>query len=349
MPSSNISENQSLGAPASNDPFGSVELQRRRYDAALEFSSLLQMRLSAHQGKDHAGTILSVAAWLTGTSLYRSMQYRHDLAPGVIMLSNEVNEAWPTLLNLFLYYCQRNGVELKPEKFILNTPEEHKPQIELWQAQDQFQDCYNEIMRKHGLDYLNSARAGVIVCAMEFYYHCTHAREIDPNIAAGLIASGIVTAAKTAPAPFQSESPNFTPRQKGPSRNLPMFDIIPTIARNSTAGAGTRLVLGEGMASMREALNRGGKYILIHPDVLSTFQANDIDAFAVYAAAMQMEIASGIPQIDFAGPDVEVLLQQWSGRSERELPLHIRQIKWLKDNGRKSGYRQRGNSWILIQ
>ena len=337
MPSSDVFEKEPPSERAANDPFGSVEMQRKRYDAALEFSNFLQERLPTPEGKVHAGTVLSVAAWLTGTSLYRSMQYRHDPAPGVIMLSNEVNEAWPTLLNLFLYYCLRNGVELKPDKFILETPEAHKPQMDMLQTQEQFQDAYNAIMRKHGLDDLDGARAGVIICAMEFYYHCTHAREIDPNIAAGLVFSGIVTAAKTVPAP----------RQTDPSRNLPLFEIIPTIARNSTAGAGTRLVLGEGIASMREALNRGGKYILIHPDVLSTFQANDIDAFAVYATAMQMEIASRIPQIDFAGGDVEVLLQQWSGKCETELPIHVRQIKWLKANARKSGYQQIGNSWVL--
>lgn len=98
---------------------------------------------------------------------------------------------------------------------------------------------------------------------------------------------------------------------------------------------------------MREALNRGGKYILVHPEVLSTLQANGIDAFPVYAAAIQMEIVSGIPQIDFTGGDVDLLLQQWSGRSESELPLHVRQIQWLRDNAGRCGYRQVGNSWIL--
>lgn len=349
MPSSDVFEKQPQYEPAAYDPFGSVEMQRKRYDAALEFSSLLQKRLPAPEGKVHAGTVLSVAAWLTGTSLYRSMPYRHNPAPGIIMLSNEVNEAWLTLLNLFLYYCQRNGVELKPDQFILKIPDAHKPQMEMRQAQEQFQDAYYAIMRKHGLDYLDGARAGVIVCAMEFYYHCTHAREIDPNVAAGLVVSGIVTAAKTVPPPLKQEGAKPAQQQTSQPRKDPLFDVIPTIARNSTAGEGTRLVLGEGMASMREALNRGGKYILIHPDVLSTFQANDIDAFVVYTAAMQMEIASGIPQIDFAGADVDGLLQQWSGTCERELPLHVRQIKWLKENGRKSGYQQRGNSWILMQ
>lgn len=345
MPSLDLLEEQPQCEPADNDPFGSVELQRKRYDAALEFATLLQETLSAPEGKVHAGTVLSVAAWLTGTSLYRSMRYKIQPEPGTIMLSNEINEAWPTLLNLFLYYCQRNGMELKPEQFILNVPEEHKPQIEILQAQEQFQERYYEIMRKHGLDYLDGARAGVIVCAMEFYYHCTHAREIDPNLAAGLISSGIVTAAKTVPAPLK---PGETARgQTDPPRKNPLFDVIPTIARNSTAGSGTRLVLGEGMASMREALNRGGKYILVHPDVLSTLQANGIDPFPVYAAAMQLEVASGIPQIDFTGADVDLLLQQWSGRSETELPIHVRQIQWLKDNALRCGYRQVGNSWIL--
>ena len=120
-----------------------------------------------------------------------------------------------------------------------------------------------------------------------------------------------------------------------------------SIGQNSTAGAGARLVIGEGWASMQEALNRGGKYILVHPDVLRLLKVNNIDTFLVYAAAMQKEMAAGIPQIDFAGADANRLLQHWNGRSEAEAPIHVRQLKWLKDNAKTSGYEQSGNSWIL--
>jgi len=62
-------------------------------------------------------------------------------------------------------------------------------------------------------------------------------------------------------------------------------------------GNGTRLVLGEGMAPMSEALKNGGKYILVHPEVLRKLEENGVDGFLVYEAALKMELASKIPQI----------------------------------------------------
>jgi hypothetical protein len=322
------------------DPFGLPETQKQRYDAAMEFDALLQESFVNRDKNAHAGTILSVAAWLTGTCLSRALRSRQDPAPGALVLPGEVDESRTALMSLFLYYCRRNGIELKPEQFSVQIPHEHRPHLGLPRARQVFQKRFDEIMRKHGLDELDSARAGVMVCSMEFYYHCMHVRDIEPHVAAGLVSLGILTGVRTAPQCLPSTVAD-------PDRNKYLFDVMVSIAQNSTTGAGNRLVLGEGPASMREALNRGGKYILIHPDVLSLFDANDIDAFTVYTAAMQMEIESRIPQIDFAGADVDMLLQQWSDRSEGELPIHVRQIRWLKANARKSGYEQCGNSWRL--
>ena len=346
MPLLDLSQESTKPEPV-QDPFGSPDLQRQRYDAALEFDAILHENFSAPNGKAHAGTILSVAAWLVGTSLYRSLRYSQVHDPGTFVHSSEVNEDWQALMNLFLYYCQRNGIELKPDQLILRVPEEHKPQIDLPQAQEKFQDLFNRIMKKYGLDYLEGARAGIIVCSMEFYYYCTHARAIDPNVAAGIISMGILAGAKSPPLAMRSECSKPDQTQTDHPRHSYLFDVMVSIAQNSTAGAGTRLVLGEGRASMQEALNRGGKYIRVHPDVLSLLRANNLDVFLVYAAAMQKEISSGIPQIDFAGADVDRLLQQWNGTSEAEAPIHVRQVKWLKDNAVKSGYVRCGNSWLL--
>lgn len=127
--------------PASMDnPFASPELQKKRYDAAVEFLGVLQKEFLAPNDNGHAGTVLAAAAWLAGTSLYRSLGYQHDHTPGGMVLSNAVNEKWPTLMNVFLYYCCQDGFNIKPDQLVLHIPDEHKPQRDIIQVQEQFQD-----------------------------------------------------------------------------------------------------------------------------------------------------------------------------------------------------------------
>jgi hypothetical protein len=342
MPLSDLFKKSPRKEPAGDDPFGSSELQKKRHDAALEFLNILQRNFLSPDGKGHAGTVLSAAAWLAGTSLYRSLNYKGDPAPGTVMLSNEVNKVWPQLMNLFMYYCQRNGIALQPDQLVLQIPDEHKPQIEIRQIQEKLQDQYNAIMKKHDLDYLDGARAGVIICSIIFHYHCTRARDIDPEVAAGIVSMGILEGAKTAPPPLKPESSSTSA-----SQNNQPADLLKSIAQNSTDGSGARLVLGEGMTPMQEALHNGGRYILVHPEVSNQLKQNNIDPFLVYEAALYTEIASSIPRIDFAGVNVDELLQSWSGKPEEQAPIHVRQALWLQRNANQFGYEKSGNSWTL--
>lgn len=344
MPLSDLFKKSTRKEPAGDDPFGSPELQKKRHDAALEFLNILQRNFLSPDGKGHAGTVLSAAAWLAGTSLYRSLNYKGDPAPGTVMLSDEVNKAWPQLMNLFIYYCHRNGITLQPDRLVLQTPAEHKPQIEIRQIQEKLQDRYNAIMKKHDLDYLDGARAGVIICSIIFQYHCTRARDIDPGVAAGIVSMGILEAAKIVPPSLKPES-SSTPA----SQNNQLADLLKSIAQNSTDGSGARLVLGEGMTPMQEALHNGGRYILVHPEVSNQLKQNNIDPFLVYEAALRMEIASRIPRIEFIGVNVDELFRTWSGKSEEQAPIHIRQALWLQRNANQFGYEKSGNSWELKQ
>ena len=98
---------------------------------------------------------------------------------------------------------------------------------------------------------------------------------------------------------------------------------------------------------MQEALSNGGKYILVHPEVLNQLKQNNIDSFLVYEAAIRIEIESRIAQIDFVGANVDKLLQAWAGKPEDQAPIHVRLMLWLKNNARTYGYEQNGNSWVL--
>src|SRR5262245_15989575 len=72
--------------------------------AAIEFIPILRNKLASRDGTVHAGTILSVAAWLTGTSLYRSFRHKNELPPGATIKSDAINKEWESLMYLFEQY-----------------------------------------------------------------------------------------------------------------------------------------------------------------------------------------------------------------------------------------------------
>src|SRR5512138_2727257 len=227
--------------PKADETLFSPEMQKKRYDAALEFLKEFQERMPLLGGKPHAGTVLAVAARLAGTSLFRALNYKGDIQPGVVVLSEEVNEAWPQLMNLFAYYCKQSGIDVMAKPPLTDFPEKDKPLMSVEQVQREYQDQYDEIMKRHGLDYLNGARAGMVVCSIVFQYHCTKAKDIDPYVGAGIIARGIVEGAKTAPPPLGAGKSS----QNATEEKLMTND---------------RLVLGEEDVAIQEALDNGGVF-----------------------------------------------------------------------------------------
>src|SRR5687767_7189040 len=80
------------------------EKLRRGREAALEFLPILKRKLVAADGRPHAGTMLSAAAWLTGTSLYRSFHFNEEDRLGTVLKADEVNSAWERLVYLLEQY-----------------------------------------------------------------------------------------------------------------------------------------------------------------------------------------------------------------------------------------------------
>jgi hypothetical protein len=315
------------GSPAGDDSFLSPEMQKKRYDAAMEFVAALQERTPLVGGKPHAATVLALTARLAGSSLFRSLNYStRDIQPGMVVLSDEVNEAWPQLMNQFAFYCKQNGVDVMSKPMVTEFPEPHKPLMSVEEVLAEYQDQYHEIMKKHGLDYLNGARAGMIVASIVFEYHCRQAKDIDPFVAAGIVAMGVVEGAKTAPPPPGSKATTMAPA-------------------NQTAKNNDRLVLGERDAAIQEALDNGGSFIDPHPEVMSMLEAGGIDPYLIYEKALLQKIEEKIGRIDFVKASVDQLYQEWRAKPS-QAPTHVRLIFWLKDNASKYGYQQSGNSWI---
>ena len=333
--------------PSQDDSLLSPEMQKKRYDAAMEFLKMFQEKVPLVGGKPHAGTVLAVPARLAGSSLFRSLNYNNkEFAPGVVVLSNEVNDAWPQLLNLFAFYCKQNKIDVMAKPLVTKFPEHDQPRMTVEQVLAEYQDEYLEIMQRHGLDTLNGGRAGMVICSIVFLHQCTVAKDIDPYVAAGIVAMGIVEGAKTAPPPLR-EKHRTPPASSSPRQNNGLAGVLSRVAENSTSGSGTRLVLGDGMEPMQEAMSNGGKYVLVHPAVLNQLKQINVDPYLVYEAALRIEVESKIPRVDFVKVNVEDLFNEWKGKSWDQAPIYVRLMMWLKNNAGTYGYEQSRNSWVL--
>lgn len=182
-----------------------LEKLKRGREAALEFLPILKAKLIAPDGSFHAGTMLSASAWLTGTSLYRSFNFKEVDPPGTTVQSDEVNKEWESLVFLLEQYNFENA-DIPVGRLMtaaLALPDFFKPQVDMLHVLRELQDPYHAIMRKHGFDYLDGARAGIILCTI-FIQQYDAARIIEPLATSGIVAQGILEAAKTVPPPLKS-------------------------------------------------------------------------------------------------------------------------------------------------
>jgi hypothetical protein len=172
--------------------------------AALEFLPILKTKLAAPDGRPHAGTMLCAAAWLTGTSLHRSFNFKREYQPGTILNSEKVNKEWESLIYLLEQYNFQQA-DIPVGRLVLaamGAPAFFKPQLEMPHVQSELQGQYNTVMKKHGFNYLDGARVGVILCSILIQRY-SRAGIIDPEVAAGIVAQGIFEAARAVP-PLES-------------------------------------------------------------------------------------------------------------------------------------------------
>lgn len=184
---------------ASPDPKLPEHVRRGR-EAAVEFLSILATKLTAPDGSLHAGTMLCAAAWLTGTSLYRSFNFKEDSPPGTIIKSDAVNKEWESLMYLLEQYNFQK-VDIPVGRLMMAgmaAPDSVQPKVDLTYVQRELERPYNAVMKKHGFDYLNGARAGIILCTL-LIQHYSDEKTIDLYAAAGIVAEKVLEAAKTVP------------------------------------------------------------------------------------------------------------------------------------------------------
>jgi hypothetical protein len=178
------------------------EIARRRQAAAAEVVTMLEDQFQTTFAS-HAGTLLRAAAWLSGTSLYRSFRFAGKIPPGSPILSDQSNEEGLKLLKVFMFLIDKDGIKLKQDDFSAEIPPAFRSTMGILQVQEQFQDTYNEIMKKHGFDFAEGARTGAVACARLMKLHCVNRTDLNPPMAASIVTMGFVEGAKTSPAPLK--------------------------------------------------------------------------------------------------------------------------------------------------
>lgn len=190
---SSAADSQDLGAQA-------LEIAKRRQAAAVEVLRLLEKQLDPAAAA-HPETVLHAAAWLAGTSLYRSFGYPDEPAPDSMTLSEKANQEWPKLMKVFLVLVKKDGLKLTPNPLTSPYPGEHDPKKSIREIRQEFEDAYDGIMRRHDFDYAEGGRTGAVTCAMLFKAYCVRRKDLDPALAAGIVQMGLIEGTKTAPEP----------------------------------------------------------------------------------------------------------------------------------------------------
>ena len=67
------SQKETSSPSTQDDSLLSPAMEKKRYDAAMEFVEALKEKTPLVNGVPHAGTVLAVPARLAGSSLYRSL------------------------------------------------------------------------------------------------------------------------------------------------------------------------------------------------------------------------------------------------------------------------------------
>ncbi len=175
------------------------EIAKRRQAAAMDAVALLEDQYEA-SFESHAGTVLRAAAWLAGTSLYRSLGLPTDLPPGSPVISEQSDAEGLKWMKVFMLLVDRSGINLKPDDYAVDIPPEYEPRKDILQVQELFQVPYNRIMEKYGFDYLEGSKTGAVICARLVKLHCENRKDIEPPTAASTISIGFVEGSKTVPA-----------------------------------------------------------------------------------------------------------------------------------------------------
>lgn len=173
-------------------------LDERQANAAADFRQATLELLETDDGL-HAETAVAGAARMAGTFLFRSFGFDvKGLPAGTPVLSDKANEDGPALVEVLGMTLERVGVHLDGERVqaALND-DQHSPQLTFLETQQKLEPRYALIRERWSLSLQDAAAAAATAAALVIR-HTAHV--LDPHLAFGIAAFGLVEGAKTVPA-----------------------------------------------------------------------------------------------------------------------------------------------------
>jgi hypothetical protein len=179
-----------------------VEVTRRREVAAGEFLDVLQDHFSK-TFESHPASLLYAAAWLAGASLFRSFRFPHLPPAGSVVLSDKANDEGLRLLETyFSTLLEKYRIKVATADIIYDIPQEYKPVKDILAVQKLLQHAFVTIIKRQGLDDVQAAEAGALVCALLTEHYCILNKDLAINLATGIVCMGFVEGTKTSPLPL---------------------------------------------------------------------------------------------------------------------------------------------------
>jgi hypothetical protein len=179
------------------DPFFLPDPLKKKREAALEMLSLLNTKFHTPDSNPHAPTVLFAAAWLAGTSLYRSLQQKKYSLPSRFIALQDLNAEWDSLVYLLEEYTLQRA-DIPVGRIVLAAmaaPQSFKPQLGMPDVQAELWEQYSAVMEARGFNSLESARVGVLLCSILIQQY-SQAGWIDVEAATGIAAQSIFEAAR---------------------------------------------------------------------------------------------------------------------------------------------------------
>ena len=170
---------------------------KKMIEAADLLNDILRKIVSSEKGI-HAETIVSAAARMAGTMMFRSFSLKiESLEPGTVVLSEEANIHGPALMNaLFLTLKQLGHIDIDGKG--LNGAKETTAlsQLSLAKTQELLLPWYVQTQRACNLSLREIAGAGAMATAI-LIHDCRSA--LDVHAGCSIAVYGLVESTKTVP------------------------------------------------------------------------------------------------------------------------------------------------------
>lgn len=166
--------------------------------AADFFNDVARKAIATEQGL-HAETLISSAARMSGSLMYRSFGFDKNIEPGTSILSDQANIHGPKLMNLMLVTLQQLGQKIGEKDINREYTSAKDSQLIFKESVDRLAPFFLKYCEVAPMSYHDAALGAAIATGI-LIHDC---REVlDVKKGAGIAVYGFVEGTKTAPNPL---------------------------------------------------------------------------------------------------------------------------------------------------